>query len=398
MQLVAGGNIALASEIIEILIKTTVPMPIELDLTAYLLAKDTQKVRGDQDMIFYGQPQTPNQSVVLVQSSSNDPYLTQLKINTALLDPEIQKVTLCATLNEPNNFSRISPIQMELLSAHQTIANALIQTQSKTEKALILAEVYKHNDKWKFRFIDQGFNGGLKPLAENFGVVIEETQSNIPPTPTPTPTPTPSKSNLNLSKIKLDKNNSRINLTKKGAGFGKISVNLNWNKSAAKSESFFQKLTRSNSIDLDLGAMVQLKDGSIDLVQPLGNRFGHFDQVPYIKLDADDRTGASINGENLHINGNQWDRIERIVIYTYIYEGAAQWAATDGIVTIRLPDQPEIEVRLTEGNQLNTCAIVELKNINGEIQANREVRYFKDQQFLDQFYRFGFRWTQGSKD
>ncbi len=201
-----------------------------------------------------------------------------------------------------------------------------------------------------------------------------------------------------MSKIKLDKNNSRINLTKKGAGFGKISVNLNWNKSAAKSESFFQKLTRSNSIDLDLGAMVQLKDGSIDLVQPLGNRFGHFDQVPYIKLDADDRTGASINGENLHINGNQWDRIERIVIYTYIYEGAAQWAATDGVVTIRLPDQPEIEVRLTEGNQLNTCAIVELKNINGEIQANREVRYFKDQQFLDQFYRFGFRWSQGSKD
>jgi tellurite resistance protein TerA len=78
MQLVAGGNIALASEIIEILIKTTVPMPIELDLTAYLLAKDTQKVRGDQDMIFYGQPQTPNQSVVLVQSSSNDPYFPLL--------------------------------------------------------------------------------------------------------------------------------------------------------------------------------------------------------------------------------------------------------------------------------------------------------------------------------
>ena len=216
--------------------------------------------------------------------------------------------------------------------------------------------------------------------------------------PTPTPTPTPTKSNINLSKIKLDKNNSTINLSKKGSAFGKISVNLNWNKSAPKSESFFQKLTRSNSIDLDLGAMVQLKDGSIDLVQPLGNRFGNFDRAPYMKLDADDRTGASLNGENLHINGTQWDRIERIVIYTYIYEGAAQWAATDGVVTIRIPDQPEIEVRLTEGNQLTTCAIIELKNVNGAIQANREVRYFKDQQFLDKFYRFGFRWTQGSKD
>lgn len=392
MQLIAGGNIALASEVVEISIKISIPNQVEVDCTAYLLAQSTQKVRGDQDMIFYGQTQTQNQSVVLTQSNSNDPYLTKFKINTALLDPQIQKVTLCATINEPNNFSRISPIHIELLSGTRTIANALIQTQSKTEKALILAEVYKHNDKWKFRFIDQGFNGGLKPLAENFGVVIDETTTNTSPTPTPT------KSNINLSKIKLDKNNSTINLSKKGSAFGKISVNLNWNKSAPKSESFFQKLTRSNSIDLDLGAMVQLKDGSIDLVQPLGNRFGDFDRAPYMKLEADDRTGASINGENLHINGAQWDRIERIVIYTYIYEGAAQWAATDGVVTIRIPDQPEIEVRLTEGNQLTTCAIIELKNVNGAIQANREVHYFKDQQFLDKFYRFGFRWTQGSKD
>ena len=155
MQLIAGGNIALASEVVEILIKTSIPNQVEVDCTAYLLAQSTQKVRGDQDMIFYGQIQTRNQSVLLVQSDSNDPYLTKFKINTTLIDPQIQKVTLCATISEPNNFSRISPIHIELLSGTQTIANALIQTQSKTEKALILAEVYKHNDKWKFRFIDQ---------------------------------------------------------------------------------------------------------------------------------------------------------------------------------------------------------------------------------------------------
>ena len=394
MQLVAGGNIALVSEVIEVLIKTTVPNQVELDLTAYLLAETTQKVRGDQDMIFYGQTQTANQSVVLVQSVSNSPFLTRFKINTALIDPQIQKVVLCATLNAPHDFSRLPAVQIDVLSGSQMLAQAQVETQARTEKALILAEVYKHNQQWKFRFINQGFNGGLKPLAENFGVIIDESTAHTSPTPTPTPT----KSNINLSKIKLDKNNSTINLSKKGSAFGKISVNLNWNKSAPKSESFFQKLTRSNSIDLDLGAMVQLKDGSIDLVQPLGNRFGNFDRAPYMKLEADDRTGASINGENLHINGARWDHIERIVIYTYIYEGAAQWAATDGVVTIRIPDQPEIEVRLTEGNQLTTCAIIELKNVNGAIQANREVRYFKDQQFLDKFYRFGFRWTQGSKD
>ena len=395
MQLVAGGNIQLTTPEIEILIKTSFSSALELDATAYLLDANTQKVRGDHDMIFYGQTQTPNQSIVLIESASKTPYITKLKIDTARIDAQIQKIALCVTLNEPNKLSQVQPIEIEVYDANQKIAFAQVNTQNKTEKALILAEIYLHKGIWKFRFVDQGFNGGLKPLSENFGVVIAQDIQQATPTPTPTPTPS---SNINLSKIKLDKNNSSINLTKQGSGFGKISVNLNWNKSSPKSTSFFQKLTRSDSIDLDLGAMIQFKNGDINLVQSLGNRFGHFDAKPFIKLDADDRTGSSINGENLHINGNQWEQIERILIYTYIYEGAANWAATDGVVTIKIPNQSEIEVRLTDGNQLKTCAIVELRNINGAIQANREVRYFKDQKYLDEYYRFGFNWTQGSKD
>jgi len=395
MQLIAGGNIQLSEQEVEIWIKTSFSSALELDVTAYLLDANTQKVRGDHDMIFYGQTQTHNQSIVLMESTSKTPYLTKIKINTARIDAQIQKIALCVTLNEPYQLSQVQPIELELYGANQKIAFAQVNTQNKTEKALILAEIYLHKGHWKFRFVDQGFNGGLKPLSENFGVVIAQDVQQ--PTPTPTPTPTPS-SNINLSKIKLDKNNSSINLTKQGSGFGKISVNLNWNKSSPKSTSFFQKLTRSDSIDLDLGAMIQFKNGEINLVQSLGNRFGHFDARPFIKLDADDRTGSSINGENLHINGNQWEQIERILIYTYIYEGVANWAATDGVVTIKIPNQSEIEVRLTDGNQLKTCAIVELRNINGAIQANREVRYFRDQKYLDEYYRFGFNWTQGSKD
>ncbi len=81
MQLIAGGNIPLASEMVEISIKTSIPNQVEVDCTAYLLAQSTQKVRGDQDMIFYGQTQTQNQSVVLTQSNSNDPYLTKFKMH-----------------------------------------------------------------------------------------------------------------------------------------------------------------------------------------------------------------------------------------------------------------------------------------------------------------------------
>ena len=39
-------------------------------------------------------------------------------------------------------------------------------------------------------------------------------------------------------------------------------------------------------------------------------------------LDGDDRTGASAAGENLRINGAKIPEIQRVLVYTFIYEGA----------------------------------------------------------------------------
>ena len=39
-----------------------------------------------------------------------------------------------------------------------------------TETALIFGEVYRHGAEWKFRAVGQGFQGGLAPLARNYGV------------------------------------------------------------------------------------------------------------------------------------------------------------------------------------------------------------------------------------
>ena len=128
-------------------------------------------------------------------------------------------------------------------------------------------------------------------------------------------------------------------------------MNLNWNRQGESKQGFLNKLMNKGSIDLDLGAMIRLKNGYRDLVQPLGNAFGEYHHQPYIELEGDDRTGAQAQGENLFINGDEWDKIERIVIYTYIYQGVPNWAATDAVVTIELPNQPPIEVQLTEGGR-----------------------------------------------
>ncbi len=60
-------------------------------------------------------------------------------------------------------------------------------------------------------------------------------------------------------------------------------------------------------------------------MQALGNAFGNLQEPPFIALDGDDRSGAVAGGENLRVNGERISQIQRILVYTFIYEGAANW-------------------------------------------------------------------------
>lgn len=156
--------------------------------------------------------------------------------------------------------------------------------------------------------MSQGFDGGLKPLSEHFGVEIADDghapiQSSATPTQSnhtaPPPVSTAGSSSLNLSKITLTKNQSSINLAKRD-DFGKISINLNWHQAATKqSGGLLSNLFDSarGGIDLDLGAFVRLSNGDLESNQALGGNFGQLERTPYVKLRSDDRTGASLDGE-----------------------------------------------------------------------------------------------------
>jgi len=65
-------------------------------------------------------------------------------------------------------------------------------------------------------------------------------------------------------------------------------------------------------INLDLGCLWELADGSKGLVQALGNAFGSLQTPPYGLLDGDDRSGAATGGKNLLVNLDQLRQIRRI--------------------------------------------------------------------------------------
>jgi len=189
------------------------------------------------------------------------------------------------------------------------------------------------------------------------------------------------------------KKGQKVNLVKKGASLGEILINLNWDK--PKKRLFFTP----QPIDLDLGCLYELMDGRKGAVQALGNSFGSLTAPPYVSLDGDDRTGESEGGENLRINGDKVSQIKRLLIFTFIYEGAANWREANGVVTLRYPKSDDLIVRMDEySSNLKMCAIALLENVNGDsFSVEKQVKFFDGHERMDAAYNWGIKWVPGRK-
>ena len=202
---------------------------------------------------------------------------------------------------------------------------------------------------------------------------------------------------INLSK------GQKVSLVKKSNKLGEILVNLNWN-SSPKNKGFFASAFGNNNgknqgIDLDLGCLYELKDGRKGCVQALGNSFGSLSQVPYVSLDGDDRTGESTDGENLRINGDKVSEIKRILVYTFIYEGVANWQQADAIVTIKYPGADDIIVKMDSYDSIETmCALALFENQYDEtFSVEKLIQFYHSHSALDKAFGWGLKWVPGKK-
>ncbi len=192
-------------------------------------------------------------------------------------------------------------------------------------------------------------------------------------------------------KVSLKKNDVK--------GLGEILINLNWN-SRPLDAGFFASLFKKNpGIDLDLGCLYELKNGKKGTVQALGRTFGSLREAPYISLDGDDRTGACADGENLRINGNRISEIKRILIYTFIYEGIANWKQADARVRIQYPGAEDLVVKMDHYDTQNTmCALALFENVNDEtFSVEKLVQFYSGHRTMDQAFQWGLQWRTAKK-
>lgn len=364
-----------------------------------------RKLSDERYMTFFNQPASPCGAVKLASGGRFD-------FDLARLPATIESLTVTLAIDGAGTMSKLGNCVATLSRGGTSAATyAFDGGQFSAERAIMLLELYRKDGQWRLNAVSQGFNGGLDALVTHFGGSVADKPSAPPPAPQaappsappPSPPPVPP-SRVSLSKITLDKRGDQISLEKRGSGkgHGRIECNLNWTSGGAPAKKGLLGGLfgggRSSGIDLDLGCLFELSDGRKSVVQALGNCFGDFNRAPFINLAGDDRTGASTSGEFLYINGDHLAEIKRICVFAFIYEGVANWAQADGVVTVTVPGHPVIEVRL-DGHQpsKNMCAIAMLENHNGELRVTKLAEYFAGHPDLDRHYGWGMRWTEGSK-
>jgi len=163
------------------------PPGMEVDASAFALT-DTDKVRGDGDLVFYNNPRSPEGFLETMPSTVGGD-IQAFRIRFGAAPAQIQKIAFTVTIHEgqnrQQNFGMLEAAWVRVLDGEsgEEIARFELPLADTPETAMIFCEVYRHREDWKFRAVGQGFVGGLAPLATYFGIDVAEAAA--PPAPPP---------------------------------------------------------------------------------------------------------------------------------------------------------------------------------------------------------------------
>ena len=154
---------------------------VVIDASVFLLNTEGV-VRDDRDFVFYNQETDTSGAVYRLPTDELD--LTQdqegFVIVLPALSDEVRRLAFCLTLDTtsaPNaTFGAVSWVRARIVNhdSGQELLRYHGNDELGKETALIVAELYRHRDGWKFRAVGQGFAGGLRALATHFGILVAD--------------------------------------------------------------------------------------------------------------------------------------------------------------------------------------------------------------------------------
>lgn len=184
-----GGNVSLSKEepgIETVTIglgwdaRSTDGQDFDLDASCFMLGANG-KVRSDSDFIFYNNLKSTDGSVVHGgdnRTGAGDGDDETINVDLVKVPSDVTKLAIAVTIHEADqrkqNFGQVSNAFIRVVNSKtgKEVARYDLSEDASTNTAMIFGELYKHNNEWKFKAVGQGYNGGLGPLARNFGVNV----------------------------------------------------------------------------------------------------------------------------------------------------------------------------------------------------------------------------------
>ena len=182
-----GGNLSLSKTdptLTNVLIglgwdpRATDGQDFDLDASAFLLGANG-KVRSEADFIFYNQLKSADGSVEHTgdnRTGAGDGDDEVVKVDLSRVPADVDKIVFVVTIHEADarkqNFGQVGGSFIRVVnekSSAEVVRYDLAEDAS-TETAMVFAELYRNAGEWKFRAIGQGYAGGLKAVANSYGM------------------------------------------------------------------------------------------------------------------------------------------------------------------------------------------------------------------------------------
>ncbi|BBB91460.1 MAG TPA: TerD family protein [Methylomusa anaerophila] len=152
----------------------------DLDASAFLLG-GSGKVQSEQDFIFYNNPSGAEGAVVHTgdnKTGAGEGDDEQIKVDLSKVPATIEKIDFTITIHEAaerkQNFGQVSNAYVRIFNevTDEELIRYDLGEDFSVETAIVVAELYRHGNEWKFNAVGSGFQGGLAALCANFGLNV----------------------------------------------------------------------------------------------------------------------------------------------------------------------------------------------------------------------------------
>ncbi|MFD8519379.1 TerD family protein [Streptomyces capillispiralis] len=176
-----GSNVPLEATTVRAVLRWSPGQGVpDVDASALLLGPD-DRVRSDEDFVFYNQPRHPSGKVWRLGKKRVAEGLTDtIQTDLAGVEPAVGRILLVASADGVT-FDGVRALRILLYDAQAADGDALayfdVKPETGQETALICGELYRRGDGWKFRALGEGYSNGLKGLATDFGISVDESEA-----------------------------------------------------------------------------------------------------------------------------------------------------------------------------------------------------------------------------